>query len=538
MTSFPITRRDALAGSLAAGIGLPLSGGFALAATLDSAGLQYGPSRPFSFDILKGDAEARAREPFGSLESPYAAILQEIDYNAFFKIVFKKQDSLWVDAPAGAPIQLFHLGRYCKEPCSIGVVEDGTAREILYRQFYFDMPADHVARQLPDNVGFAGFRAMSEDQVWDWMSFLGASYFRTPGSGRQYGMSARGLAIDTGLSSGEEFPRFTQFWLEAVPGSRDAVTVYALLESQSVTGAYRFACTHPGKVVMDVELALYPRKPIQRLGIAPLTSMFWYGEEIRAAAVDWRPEIHDSDGLSMWTGSGERIWRPLNNPASVMTNSFQDENPKGFGFLQRDRAFDHYEDDSVYYNRRPSLWVEPLGSWGKGAVQLVEIPTMDEIHDNVVAYWVPEAPIVPGTPVTLSYRLHWADDEPDPAKIGTVVQNFIGVGGNPGEEHQPANLHRIVVDFRGGRLGEYGPDDGVQAIASASRGAILRHDCYPVQGGSDLFRTVIDLQAAGTEPVDLRLFLQADGAAVTETWLAQYFPDDPRIPKAFQANKM
>ena len=255
------------------------------------------------------------------------------------------------------------------------MAEGGSAREIVYRQSYFDMPEKHVAHSLPDGIGFAGFRVMAEDQTWDWLAFLGASYFRSPGAAKQYGMSARGLAIDTALPSGEEFPRFSTFWLEAVPGSRERVVIYALLESPSVVGAYRFDCAYANGVAMDVDMHIVARKPIERTGIAPLTSMYWYSETDKTKGLDWRPEIHDSDGLALWTGAGERIWRPLNAPPNVMTNSFVDENPKGFGLLQRDRIFDHYEDDGVFYNKRPSVWIEPLDAWGRGSVQLVEIPT-------------------------------------------------------------------------------------------------------------------------------------------------------------------
>lgn len=523
-----LTRRGALAGLIAAGLGGPLLSGAASADDV-TTGLVLGDARPFSFDLLKTRARAMANEPWRDPQSPYADLLERIDYNAFFQIVFRRDHALWANGRTGAPVQLFHLGKYSKEPCSIHVVEGGQSREVLYRQSYFDMPLNHVARLLPDDVGFAGFRVMAADQSWDWLAFMGASYFRSPGSGRQYGLSARGLAIDTGLPTPEEFPRFTAFWIEAVPGKAQSVTIYALLDGISVTGAYRFDCARNDSVIMDVSMELYPRRPIERLGIAPLTSMFWYSEKDRANAPDWRPEIHDSDGLAVWTGVGERIWRPLNNPPRVMTNSFLDENPRGFGFLQRDRNFQDYQDDAVFYDRRPSLWVEPLGKWGRGSVQLVEIPTVDEIHDNVVAYWVPEAPVLPGSPLAFSYRLHWRDGQPYPPATGTVVENFIGEGGNPGEEQaRPRDLRRFVVDFTGGALSKYGPDDGVVADVTASSGILGPGHAYPIVGQPGRFRALFDLQADGTDAVNLRLYLRIKDQALTETWLFQYFPDDPR----------
>ena len=110
---------------------------------------------------------------------------------------------------------------------------------------------------------------------------------------------------------------------------------------------------------MDIEATLFMRAAVSRFGIAPLTSMYWFSETKKETAIDWRPEVHDSDGLSMWSGNGERLWRPLNNPPRIMVSAFSDNNPRGFGLCQRDRVFDHYL-DGVYYDRRPTLWVEPM----------------------------------------------------------------------------------------------------------------------------------------------------------------------------------
>jgi glucans biosynthesis protein len=502
-----------------------LFSGRPLAQELQSSGLVLSDPTPFSFDILKAKAAEMSRGPWHSPTSPYADILYKIDYNAFFQIEFRKDHSLWGDAESGPPVQLFHLGRYCTDPCKIWVSEGGEAREILYRQSYFTMPANHIARQLPEDIGFAGFRFTSPDQTMDWIAFLGASYFRSSGAGRQYGQSARGLAIDTGLATPEEFPRFTAFWLEAVPGERQRAIIYALLDSPSTTGAFRFDTKRDDGVVMDVEMELYPRKPIGRLGVAPLTSMFWYSELNRTIALDWRPEIHDTDGLAIWTGAGERIWRPLNDPPRVMTNSFFDENPKGFGLLQRDRNFDHFQDDGVFYDLRPSVWIEPVGDWGRGSVQLVELPTVDEIHDNIVAYWVPEEPVVVGRPLPFKYRLHWNYGEPLPSRNGTVVANYVGVGGNPGEDRQK-DIYRFIVDFTGGKLAQFGRTDGVETIVSASRGEVARTAAYPVVTQPGLFRALFDLKVTGSDPVDLRLFMKIGDEALTETWISQFFPTD------------
>jgi glucans biosynthesis protein len=248
---------------------------------------------------------------------------------------------------------------------------------------------------------------MREGLQPDWISFLGAAYFRTDGPDAQYGLSARALAIDTGLGIPEEFPRFTEFYVEDGPEHGADTIIYALLDGPSVAGAYRMAASNDDGQIIDISSALYFREPVERLGIAPMTSMYWYSESAPVKGFDWRPEIHDSDGLALATGTGESIWRPLNNPDVNITSAFVDPNIRGFGLLQRDRDFDHYQDDGVFYDRRPSVWIEPQGDWGPGEVQLVELANTDEIFDNIVAYWQPAELPVAGTEMNFDYRMYW-----------------------------------------------------------------------------------------------------------------------------------
>ncbi len=248
--------------------------------------------------------------------------------------------------------------------------------------------------------------------------------------------------------------------------------------------------------------------------------MYWYGKPNRRMGTDWRPEIHDSDGLSVWTGSGERIWRPINNPLSVQTSSFFDQRPKGFGLLQRERDFRDYEDDGAFYNKRPSVWVEPIGDWGEGAVQLVEIPTNDEIHDNIVAYWTPRQPYRAGEHHEVQYKLHWRLDEPYPAPLARVVATRAGMGGIPGQP-RPKGMVKYVVDFRGGRLNEFTKRGDIDVVVTASSGTIERQAVYPVVD-TDKWRVMFDFTAVSEAPVDLRVYLKKDNDALSETWLFQH----------------
>ena len=487
--------------------------------------LPLGPKQSFSYDALKQRAQAQAAKPYKATPIRAAGALEAIDYDGYGKIEFRPEMMLWGRPKEGPGIRFFHLHRWAKEPVGLYVVEKGEAREILYSPNFFEMPASSPATKLPNDIGFAGFRVMEKGKETDWLAFMGASYFRTSGPYGQYGLSARGIAVDTAAPKAEEFPRFTNFWLER--DGESGVVIYALLSGPSVEGAYRILSQRtPQGSVQEIEAALYLRASVDRLGIAPLTSMFWYGENNHKDSKDWRPEIHDSDGLAMWTGSGERIWRPLGDPPRVMTNAFSDTNPKGFGLLQRDRNFDHYQDDGVFYDKRASLWVEPIGQWGKGSVQLVEIPTSDEIHDNIVAFWVPDAPAKAQVSFDLRYKLHWLADEPYPADVARVIATRLGMGGRPGQE-RPADTRKIVVDFAGARLKGLSRQSGVTAVVTASRGVVTEAVAYPIVG-TDAWRLVFDLgKVKGAGPIDLRAYIAQGNDALSETWLYQLFPDSP-----------
>ncbi len=488
------------------------------------ARVELGEAEPFSFDELIARAKALAEAAYEEPAIRHADILETIDYDAFQQIVFKRELGLGEGTNVNFPVQLFHLGRYFKAPVEIHWLEQGRARKVIYHPDYFTFGDTGLDEKLPDDLGFAGFRLQDgQDSRTDWMALLGGAYFRSSGELDQYGLSARAIAIDTALSTPEEFPRFTAFWLQPGTVNGSDFTIYALMDGPSVTGALSMLCTNTGAVQQEIRSRFFARKDIQRMGIAPLTSMFWFGEHNRHQARDWRPEIHDSDGLAMWTGAGERLWRPLNNPSSVMTNSFVDENPKGFGLLQRDRAFHNYEDDGVFYDRRPSVWIEPLGEWGKGAVQLVEIPTDDEIHDNIVMYWLPEEPVKAGSEWTFDYRLFWNADEPNPPEaVARVIHTRLGNGGVPGQP-RPEGVKKFVIDFSGGPLQGLEKLDDVQPVINASKGEISNDYALQVVGTKN-WRAFFDLEVEGNDPVNLRLYLQLGDKTLTETWLYQYHP--------------
>jgi periplasmic glucans biosynthesis protein len=489
-----------------------------------------GMPQTFDYAWLKGRARELANGIYQPPMSHIPNAVKVLDWDQYQAIRYRPDHALWASDRRRFQVKFFHLGLYYQNPVRMYEVVDGQAQELAYDPSMFDYGKSGLqGSHLPKDLGFAGFRVhFHTDLERDIAAFLGASYFRAVGGEMQYGLSARGLAIDCGMDRAEEFPIFTAFWLERPAPEAGKLTVYALLDSPSVAAAYRFEISPAAVLIMNVDAALYPRRAIERLGIAPLTSMFQYGENDRRIANDWRPEIHDSDGLAMWTGSGEWIWRPLTNPATLRFNAFLDENPRGFGLLQRDRNFDHYQDDGAYYDRRPGLWVEPKNGWGKGSIQLVEIPTVDETFDNIVAFWNPMDKPQPGQELLFTYRLYWGAQNPVSPPLAQVVATRTGLGGIVGQ-HRRYFSWRFVVDFAGSNLAMIGKDVNLEPVITASRGQIEITSVRPLEAVRG-YRAMFDLKPTddSVAPINLRLYLRANGQPLTETWLYQWTPPEGR----------
>ncbi|HLZ84170.1 MAG TPA: glucan biosynthesis protein [Caulobacteraceae bacterium] len=508
-----ISRRDVVAGLLSVGPAGAASG--QTPAGPGAAGPTFGPPQAFSWSALQARARALARQAYRARPNPLANQLGALDFDAIGQVRYRPDAALWpADDRIGA-VEFFHLGKYAQTPVTIHVLDAGVAREVLYAPALFAIPPGNPAGALPPDLGFAGFRVLEPGARTDWIAYQGGSYFRAADPFNQYGLSARGLAIDTAAAGPEEFPAFTRFWLER---GADGLVVYALLEGPSVTGAYRLLHRRgPAGLVQEIEASLAFRAGVRQLGIAPLTSMFWYGAEGRGAAGDWRPQIHDSDGLSLWTGQGERLWRPLANPPRVATHAFMDADPKGFGLMQRDRTFDDYQDDGAFYDRRPSAWVEPAGAWGAGSVRLVEIPTRSETEDNIVAFWTPAKPVSAGDEMDVRYRLRWTAREPEPPGVAQAVATWKGAGGRPGLPPSPG-VRKVVVDFEGGRLAGLTRQSGVVPVVSAGQGQPMDAVAYAVVG-TRRWRLMFDIASPKGKELDLRAFLRLGDDALTETWI-------------------
>ncbi len=482
---------------------------------------------PFSFDVVRRRARDLAARPYVAPPPPVPEA-EAVDYDAVGAMGFRRDlVPLWGD---GWGIELFPLSRATPRPVTINLVEDGVSRRLAYDRDMIWSPDGNPIHALPDDAGFSGFRAISRDLRGEWLVFQGASYFRSPSPFGQYGLSARAIAADTYAVQPEEFPDFREFWLERDAGGR--LIVHAIMESPGMVGAYRFVNDRKGQVLtQEVEAVVHFRRGFDQVGFAPLTSMFWYGENRADPGPDWRPEIHDSDGLAIWTGGGERLWRPLSNPPRVVTSTFSDENPRGFGLIQRDRDFDHFHDEQARMEQRPSVWVEPLHDWGKGTVRLVEIPTRGETDDNIVAFWTPETPVRAGSTIDLRYRLHWTDDARPIAASGAPLARVVATrSGRPGEPGRPgpAEGRKFDIEFRGETLFALRTATDIVADVIANNGEIRLLSHFPgarhEAGPEGLWRVTFDVVPTGDAPVDVRAVLRQDGRAISETWVSLVFP--------------
>ncbi len=477
-------------------------------------------SAAFGFNDVRALAEGLAGSNYQANDLVLPEKLRSLDVPTYQQIKYRDEEALWRDDHSRFRVVFRHLGSYYTRPIRVNVVDRGHVLEVPYRQELFDYGAEGFSQDLPPDLGFAGLTLhYAEDgpvHFPEIATFHGASYFRLLGRDQQYGLSARGLAVDTALPKGEEFPLFREFWLEKPAPGADEIRLYALLDSPSITGAYEFTL-HPGVVaVAEVKSVLFPRRGIEKLGIAPLTSMFMFGENKGRQFDDFRPELHDSDGLLINNGSGEWLWRPLSNHKTLQISAFLDENPRGFGLFQRDLNFEHYQDLDDRYHKRPSTWVEPTSPWGPGHIELIEIPSDHVDNDNVVAFWVPDAPAEVGRPIELSYRLHSQLDQPRRPPLGRVEATRIGPSqGNGGR--------RFVLDFKGGRLDELAPDANLRAIVKAHQGELgpveLRHNRE--LGG---WRLAFDLFPNGEPLCEMRALLDLNQEEVTEIWTYRWTP--------------
>ncbi|GAC16138.1 glucan biosynthesis protein [Aliiglaciecola lipolytica] len=477
-----------------------------------------------TYEMVKGQAKKLSTEEYKKVSSELPEQLAEMTYSEYRNIRFNPDKAIWKDK-SKFELQLFHPGFLYKNPVMLRLVDSNAgSNTVTFKgdKFIYENEAKALEGIAPPDAGFAGFRVhypLNTHQYKDELAvFLGASYFRIVGPGQTYGISARGLAINTAHASGEEFPEFTRFWIIEPESAADNLVIYALLDSKSVTGAYRFELTAGLTTEVKVNSQIYARTDVEKLGVAPLTSMLLSSETTTKHFDDFRPEVHDSDGLLMITSNGEQIWRQLNNPKSLQVTSMQDTQPKGFGLLQRDTEFDHYSDIEANYHSRPGIWITPDNNWGAGRLELVEIPTNSETNDNIVSYWVPEEQLKKGQTREFNYTLNTVSGDLKQSNLATVVRAMNSWAALPGENNPPAKtVRKIVVDFSENQLTNLTQNIPIEANLQVNGG---KYDELIVRQLPDKksWRVSYTLNADEDRAVDMRLSLSLRGKPISEVW--------------------
>lgn len=491
-----------------------------------------------TLDYVAKIAEDRARKPFHSPRGDLPDVLKQdnLDYDKYREIRFRHENALWASEQLPFRVEFFHPGYLYQEPIHVTEFTLTHSQPIRFVQEFFDYGNLKIAKKIPANTGYAGFRLLcelNEKEKFDELgSFLGASYFRLLGKDQRYGQSARGLAIDSGETDrGEEFPIFTDWWLGKPHRDDDRIRLYAVLDSVSCTAAFSFTIQPGDTTIADVETVLYLRDnkdaqaaipgrlPVKTLGMAPLTSMFWFGENSERKFDDYRPEVHDSDGLLMRMDNGEVLWRPLNNASVMRHQKFATKGIRGFGLLQRDRNFSNYQDIFNHYHMVPSVWIEPRGSWGEGDIHLVELSTGYEGLDNIVAFFDPKKKPDPLQPFRYGYTMFWARDDrrlPEANVIATRI----------GADGRDKSKREICLDFKGAKLDSMTEADPPQVISNCSPNGVITESQIFRNPFDRTWRVILKLQPKpdNKDTIDLRCTLKKGDENVTETWTYLWSP--------------
>jgi periplasmic glucans biosynthesis protein len=471
-------------------------------------------SYPFTFETLLEDAKRLATAAYAPQRNSLPAALDKLSPEQYRSIHFNPDAGIWRADKLPFRLELLRAAYNMPTAVTVSTVEDGLATDVVATPAMFQMSGATPAQLGKVSLPLSGFRIrthINSTKVWDeFLVFQGASYFRAVAKNLLYGLSARGLAINTGDPTGEEFPAFTHFWIER-PGPRaNAIVIYALLESQSATGAYKFTVQPGAETQTEVELTLFPRAEMRVVGIAPLTSMFLFDETNRGHLDDYRPEVHDSDGLQITTKTGELIFRPLANPLKLQVSTFTSQVPQGFGLVQRSRQQSDFQDFDAQYERRPSAWITPKGDWGTGAVELVEIPSGRETNDNIVAFWRPAQTLAPGHPAQFAYNITWSDEPAFPKGVGQIIATRSG-----------ASIDRKRRVFLLDIVGAGEKLDGLRLDLGASAGAISN---ATLVSNSELhgLRASFEIDPKDADLIELRLRVMRGDTPVTETWLYRW----------------
>jgi len=516
-------RRDVLKiglGSMAAGMSglFPLAGDLVGVALAQSAppGFAFGSPSPFQASVVTDTARALAKQPFKPISTDLPAPFRNLTYEQYVAVRGKPGTALWANETLGFALEPLHRGFIFSSPVEINIAGQGQARRLIYDPALYDFGKLSVRGDIGD-IGFSGFRVLTPQDgkgFAEIATFQGASFFRAVAQGQNPGTMARALSIKTADPRGEEFPMIRTFWIERPTLADDTLVIHALIDSESVSGAYRFTLRPGEATIIDTECTLFPRVGVNNFGLATMSATVVSEAIDHRRPDDVRLTLAEIGGVQMSTGNNEWIWRPTSNRETLQISTFVDEHPRGFGFLQRDREFDHYEDDNQHWELRPSLWIEPIGDWGAGGLQLIEIPSDSEANDNIIAYWRPRQPLIAGNETSFAYRQFWCWYPPEQPALAIVTDTRSGRGSS-------GRQRRFLVEFTGDFLGDPQQSQAVKPMLTATPGTITSIRQFPLPS-TKVYRVLFEFDPGNEVSSEMRLVLEADSKPVSETWLYRW----------------
>lgn len=482
----------------------------------DSPIARMGDTQRFDPSVVIDIARQLSKKPFVAPSTDLPDAFSNLNYDQYISIK-SVQAPIWGGEGRGISVEPLHRGFVFTNAVDLFLVEDGNVRKVGYEASKFNFGGLNVPNNLGD-LGFSGFRLLAQQgdgKPFDFAIVQGATFFRAIARGQNFGAIARALTLKPADAKGEEFPVFRAFWLERPSVGSNSLTAHGLIDSESTTGAVRMTFRPGDMTIIDVETTLFPRVNLDHVGLGGIASTYFYGPNDRRNADDIRPAVHESSGLQMLNGQGEWLWRPLHNPETLQISAFLDSSPRGFGLLQRERAYEAFQDDEQRLERRPSLWIEPLGDWRQGSVQLLEIPSDAEINDNILTYWRPKAPMAAGSEVAFAYRQYWGWNSPERPPLATVTSTRIGRGSG-------GRRRRFAIDFSGDMLGDNWPAD-LKSVLTVSPGTFHNLKLLPYPERKTV-RIAFELDPGNENACEMRLILEAGGKPISETWLYRWTP--------------
>jgi periplasmic glucans biosynthesis protein len=498
-------------------LGFALGGALAAVgarAGLGSAGAEpLGQPVPFAADTVLKAAAQLAAAPFKAPDAPLPSLFSGLNFDQYASIRRVPGSAIWADDKVGFSLEPLHRGFVYTTPIAINIVENGLSQRVIYEAADFDFGKLQPPAAMGD-LGFSGLRILtaSDQGFQDAAIFQGASFYRSRAKGQNFGVTARGLAIRTGDEPGEEFPLFREFWIEKPAPATNTLTMYALLDSASMTGAYRFTIRPMETTIIDTEMTLIARVATDKFGVGAMAAAYLFSGLDHRRPDDWRAGVYEATGLQILSGKGEWLWRPVSNRETLQISAFADLNPRGFGLLQRSRTFDAFFDDEGRWELCPTLWIEPIGDWGDGDLRLLEIPAASENNANIIAQWRPKAAMAAGASQALAYRQFWCWTPPSRPPLAVCTSSRSGKIGA---------RQRFTVEMTGDAFADPQKAASATADIQANPGKIASFRLYPYKDRRSV-RVVFDLEP-GSEPFsELRLTLNVDNQPASETWLYRW----------------